>query len=68
MGNFDVLNALDEETLVIALEHEPTLVIITSDNWRSALEKFPLLKTELIGEQGRTLAFRASLKNRNGEP
>ena len=68
VGEFDVLNALNEETLVTALEQEPTLVIITSEDWRADLEAFQKLETELIGEQGETLALRVSLRKRNGEP
>lgn len=67
VGDFDVLNALNEETLVSALEHDRTLVVITDENWRRQVERFRLLNAELIGEHGKTLAFRVSLKTRNGE-
>jgi hypothetical protein len=67
VGEFDILNALNEETLVSALEYEPTLVIITGEQWRDEVEGFKFLDAELIGEHRRTLAFRISLKNKNGE-
>ncbi|MFY9609833.1 MAG: glycosyltransferase family 39 protein [Blastocatellia bacterium] len=68
LGEFDVLNALNEQTLVSALEHDRTLVVITDERWRPEVERFRLLTAKLIGEKGKTLAFRVSLKNRNGEP
>lgn len=68
VGEFDVLNALNEQTLVSALEHERTLIVITDERWRRDVEWFRLLNAELIQEQGKTLAYRVSLKKRNGEP
>ena len=62
VGEFDVLNALNEDTLVTALENESTLLVITGDNWRDDLEGYSRLTTELIAEHGKTLAFRVSLK------
>jgi 4-amino-4-deoxy-L-arabinose transferase-like glycosyltransferase len=62
VGEFDVLNALSEETLVTALENEATLVVITGEDWRDELEGYPLLTAELIGEQGKTFAYRVKLR------
>ncbi|MEK6301486.1 MAG: glycosyltransferase family 39 protein [Acidobacteriota bacterium] len=62
VGEFDVLNALSEETLVVALENERTLVVITGEDWRDELEGYPLLTAELIGEQGKTFAYRVALR------
>ena len=68
VGEFDVLNALNEETLVVALESEPTLVVITGAQWKDTVENFRSLKAELIEEKGNTLAFRVALKTANAEP
>ena len=62
VGDFDVLNALNEETLVTALERDQTLVVMTDENWRDEVEGFRMVSSELIGQQGKTLAFRVSLK------
>jgi hypothetical protein len=62
VGEFDVLNALNEETLVQALEREPTLLVITGAQWRETVENFRSLKAELIEEKGNTLAFRVALR------
>ena len=67
VGEFDVLNALNEETLVLALESEPTLLVITGVQWRETVENFRSLKAELIEEKGNTLAFRIALKTANAE-
>ena len=62
VGEFDVLNALNEDTLVAALENEPTLVVITGENWRDDLEGYPRLTCELIGVQGKNAAYRVALR------
>lgn len=62
VGEFDVLNALSEETLVAALENEQTMVVITGEDWRDELEGYSRLTAELIGEQGKTFAYRVALR------
>ena len=62
VGEFDVLNALNEDTLVAALENEPTLVVITGENWRDDLEGYPRLTCELIGVKGKNAAYRVALR------
>jgi 4-amino-4-deoxy-L-arabinose transferase-like glycosyltransferase len=62
VGDMDVFNALREDILASALEHEQSLVVITNSNWRAGLESYPRFNTELLAEQGEALAFRVSLK------
>ncbi|HEX8087877.1 MAG TPA: glycosyltransferase family 39 protein [Blastocatellia bacterium] len=62
VADMDVFNALREDILAAALEHEQSLVVITNSNWRAGLESYPRFNTELLAEQGESLAFRVSLK------
>lgn len=62
VGEGDVFNALREDILAAALEHEPSLIVITTTNWRKGLESYPRFTTELLATQGDALAFRVALK------
>lgn len=68
-GEMDILNALREDILEDALkrareEGSPSLIVITTANWRRGLEGYPAFDTELVTEQGEALAFRVRLRER----
>jgi 4-amino-4-deoxy-L-arabinose transferase-like glycosyltransferase len=62
VGEGDIFNALREDILADALEHEASLVVITMTNWRKGLESYPRFTTELLAARGDALAFRVALK------
>jgi 4-amino-4-deoxy-L-arabinose transferase-like glycosyltransferase len=61
-GEGQVLNALGENKLASALQNEPSLVIITTQNWTPGLESDPRFGIELLAQQGQSLALRVWLK------
>jgi 4-amino-4-deoxy-L-arabinose transferase-like glycosyltransferase len=63
VGDNDILNALSQDVLESALENEPSLIVITTSNWRKGLENDQRFFTELIATQGNALAFRVSLNS-----
>ena len=58
----DILNALNQNRLVSALETEGSLVVITLERWRDDLEDDGRFDMEWIGSQGEALAFRVKLR------
>jgi hypothetical protein len=62
VSDADVLNALSEDALADALRSEPSLVVITTENWRDGLERDARFMTQLLARQHDALAMRVSLK------
>ena len=58
----DILNALNQDRLVTALEKEESLVVITLERWRDDLEDDGRFDMEFIGSRGEALAYRVKLR------
>jgi 4-amino-4-deoxy-L-arabinose transferase-like glycosyltransferase len=61
-GKGSALNALNEVTLIDALEEEPSLIVFTTRNWLDDLEAEKHFLLEPIDTQGEAVALRVYLK------